>query len=83
MDYRFHVALGSSRRGTLERVLAQGGERLMFIQLTLPLDHEPSLHHWAKCIADDDILTGYEKYWDYAYEQAWVYIDNELEREVN
>jgi|TARA_R110000803_G_scaffold20372_3_gene52526 hypothetical protein len=31
MDYRFHVALGSSRRGTFERVLAQGGERLMTV----------------------------------------------------
>ena len=50
------------------------------MQLQLPLDHEPSLDHWAKCIADDDIYTGYEKYWDYAYEMAWVHIDNELER---
>ena len=51
------------------------------MQLELPINHEPSLDHWAKCIADDDIHTGYEKYWDYAYEQAWIYIDNELERE--
>ena len=55
----------------------------MSIQLQLPLDHEPSLDHWAKCIADDDVYTGYEKYWDYAYEQAWIYIENELEREIN
>ena len=23
----------------------------------LPLDHEPSLDHWAKCIANDDVAT--------------------------
>ena len=23
----------------------------------LPLDHQPSLNHWAKCIADDDVAT--------------------------
>ena len=41
----------------------------------LPLDHEPSLDHWAKCIADDDIATGYHTNWDYAYEQAWHQLD--------
>ena len=43
----------------------------------LPLDHEPSLNHWAKCIADDDIATGYHTNWDYAYEQAWHWLDAE------
>lgn len=43
----------------------------------LPLDHDPSLIHWAKCIADDDIATGYETNWDYAYEQALHYLDAE------
>jgi len=41
----------------------------------LPFDHEPSLNHWAKCIADDDIATGYHTNWDYAYEQAWHQLD--------
>tara|TARA_R100000900_G_C3261175_1_gene149577 strand:+ start:258 stop:431 length:174 start_codon:yes stop_codon:yes gene_type:complete len=43
----------------------------------LQLDHEPSLNHWAKLIADDDIASGEETYWDYAYEQAWHYLDAE------
>jgi len=29
------------------------------MQLELPINHEPSLDHWAKCIADDDIHTVY------------------------
>jgi hypothetical protein len=45
------------------------------IEEELPLDHEPSLDHWAKCIADDDIATGYHNNWDYAYEQAWHQLD--------
>jgi len=45
----------------------------------LPLDHEPSLDHWAKCLADDDIATGYHTNWDYAYEQAWYCIEGILE----
>jgi len=44
----------------------------------LPLDHEPSLNHWAKCIANDDIDTGYHTNWDYAYEQAWHWLDEEF-----
>jgi hypothetical protein len=43
----------------------------------LPLDHEPCLEHWAKCLADDDIATGYHTNWDYAYEQAWHQLDAE------
>ena len=42
----------------------------------LPLDHEPSLDHWAKCIADDDIATGYHTNWDAAYESAWNFIED-------
>ena len=45
----------------------------------LPLDHEPSLNHWAKCIANDDIDTGYHTNWDYAYEQAWHWLDHEVD----
>ena len=46
-------------------------------QLDLPLDHEPSLDHWAKCIADDDMATGYHTNWDAAYEHAWMSLDAE------
>ena len=47
------------------------------MQDELSLDHEPSLNHWAKCIADDDISTGYYISWDAAYESAWMYLDAE------
>tara|TARA_B100000963_G_C22292412_1_gene521992 strand:+ start:165 stop:359 length:195 start_codon:yes stop_codon:yes gene_type:complete len=43
----------------------------------LPLDHEPSLNHWAKALADDDIATGYHTNWDAAYEAAWDFIEDE------
>ena len=43
----------------------------------LPLDHEPSFDHWAKCIADEDIATGECTNWDYAYEQAWHSLEAE------
>ena len=43
----------------------------------LPLDHAPSLDHWAKCIADDDIATGYHTNWHHAYENAWHWLDAE------
>ena len=42
----------------------------------LPLDHEPSLDHWAKALADDDIATGYHTNWDAAYESAWNYLED-------
>ena len=47
------------------------------MQEELNLDHEPSLDHWARCIADDDIYTGYHTSWDAAYESAWMYLDAE------
>jgi len=43
----------------------------------LRLDHEPSLNHWAKRIADDDIATGYHTSWSHAYECAWVGLEAE------
>ena len=43
----------------------------------LQLDHEPSINHWAKLIADDDIATGYHKSWSHAYECAWVGLEAE------
>ena len=43
----------------------------------LNLDHEPSLNHWARRLADDDIHTGYHTSWDHAYECAWHFLDAE------
>ena len=47
------------------------------MQEELNLNHEPSFDHWAKCIADDDIVTGYHISWDAAYESAWMYLESE------
>ena len=43
----------------------------------LQLNHEPSLNHWAKLIADDDIATGYHTSLSQAYECAWVGLEAE------
>jgi hypothetical protein len=43
----------------------------------LPLDHGPSLNHWAKLIANDDIAKGYHTSWSHAYECAWVGLEAE------
>ena len=51
------------------------------MQIELPLDHEPSLNYWAKCIADDDVVSGYWISWDAAYESAWQHIEWELANE--
>jgi hypothetical protein len=47
------------------------------MQIELPLDHEPSLDHWARSLADDDVETGEILNWDHAYESAWWYIEQE------
>ena len=47
-------------------------------QIELPLDHEPSLNHWAILIADDDIDNGVWSNWDAAYESAWDYLDENI-----
>tara|TARA_R110002073_G_scaffold91163_2_gene214704 strand:- start:133 stop:342 length:210 start_codon:yes stop_codon:yes gene_type:complete len=52
------------------------GEKAWF-QEELELNHAPSLDHWAKILATDDIESGEESYWDYAYEQAWHWLDAE------
>ena len=49
----------------------------MQIQNELPLDHEPSLDHWASSLADEDISTGYHTNWDAAYESAWQFIEDD------
>ena len=46
-------------------------------QEELPLDHELSLEHWAKRQADHDVETGYHSNWDYAYENAWMHLEDE------
>ena len=45
-------------------------------QEELSLDHEPSLDHWAKLIAEGEIEGGATNY-DYEYEQAWHSLDAE------
>ena len=47
------------------------------MQEELDIDREPSLNHWAKRLADDDITTGYHTCWDAAYESAWMYLEAE------
>ena len=42
----------------------------VYFQEELALNHEPSLDHWAKIIADGEIEDGRTN-WDYEYEQAW------------
>ena len=42
----------------------------------LPLNHEDSLNHRAKLLADDDIATGYHTNWDHAYECAWEFLED-------
>jgi len=44
----------------------------------LPLDHEPSINHWAILMANDDVETGRNSNWDDAYESAW----NEIELNI-
>ena len=44
-------------------------------QIKLPLDHEPSLNHWAILMADDHIENDLWSNWDAAYESAWDYLE--------
>ena len=46
--------------------------------MELDLNHEPSLNHWARRLADDDIRTGYHTNWDHAYECAWQCLEQGL-----
>ena len=56
----------------------------VYFQEELPLNHEPSLDHWARLIADgemeihEEIHSDYEANWDYEYEQAWHSLDAEF-----
>ncbi len=44
-------------------------------QFELPLDHEPSLNHLAKLMANEDVENGVCSSWDAAYESAWDYLE--------
>ena len=48
----------------------------VYFQEELPLNHEPSLDHWAKLIAEGEMEDGGTN-WDYEYEQAWHSLDAE------
>ena len=48
----------------------------VYFQEELPLDHEPSLDHWAKIIAEGEMEDGGTN-WDYEYERAWMSLDAE------
>jgi len=52
-------------------------EHNILFEEELPLNHEPSLDHWAHLIAKDEIDNGGNNY-DYEYEQAWHYLDAEF-----
>ena len=45
-------------------------------QEELSLNHEPSLDHWARLIAEGEVEDGATNY-DYEYEQAWHSLDAE------
>jgi len=47
-----------------------------YFQEELSLDHEPSLDHWARLIAEGEVEDGATNY-DYEYEQAWHSLDAE------
>ena len=55
----------------------------VYFQDELPLNHEPSLDHWARLIADgcvethEEIHSDYQSNWDYEYELAWQELDAE------
>ncbi len=53
----------------------------MLEQLDLPINHEPSLDHWAKNIADHSVETGECSDWDHAYENAWCFIELYVENQ--
>lgn len=50
-------------------------------QLDLPINHEPSLDHWAKNLADLSIENGESSDWDHAYESAWWLIEFYVENQ--
>ena len=51
-------------------VLNESNDMEVYFQGELPLDHEPSLDHWAKIIAEGEMEDGGTN-WDYEYSRAW------------
>jgi len=52
-------------------------EHNVWFEEELPLNHEPSLNHWAHLLAEDEMENGGKDY-DYEYEQAWHSLDAEF-----
>ena len=50
---------------------------VIYFQDELPLNHEPSLDHWAKLRAKQEMEDGCYTNWDHAYEAEWMYLDAE------
>ena len=50
----------------------------VYFQDELPLNHEPSLDHWAKIIAEGEMEDGGTN-WDYEYSRAWHSLHIEYE----
>jgi len=48
-----------------------------YFEEELPMNHEPSLNHWAKLRADEGVADGDYSNWDHAYEAEWMYLDAE------
>ena len=49
----------------------------LYFKDELLLNHEPSLDHWAKIIAEDEMEDGGTN-WDYEYSRAWHSLHNEF-----
>tara|TARA_A100000172_G_scaffold79326_1_gene66171 strand:- start:2493 stop:2681 length:189 start_codon:yes stop_codon:yes gene_type:complete len=49
----------------------------LYFKDELLLNHEPSLDHWAKIIAEDEMEDGGTN-WDYEYSRAWHSIHTEF-----
>jgi len=53
------------------------------VQDELPLDHEDSLDHWARLLADQEVGDDEENYeWDYHYENYWMQLDAEYNYDI-
>ena len=52
-------------------------------QLNLPINHEPSLDHWAKTLANYSVEIGECSNWGHAYETAWCFIELYVENQNN
>ena len=53
-------------------------EHNVWFQDELQLNHEPSLNHWAKLRAAQEMEDGCYTDWHHAYESEWMYLDAEF-----